>query len=197
MKKLASILIFSALLTSCSVLEEILSMAAITKCEFSFQSAQDPVISGIDVARVQSFTDLTFLDGQKVVANILQKKLPFGITANVEVMNPGTIVAAVNYIDWIAFIDDIQVTTGRIEERVEIQPNGGTALVPIRIETDLYKYLEGDNPRTMLNFGLNLMDAGGQPTRFSLKIKPSVKIGNSIVTSPEYFTIEKEFSSGQ
>lgn len=197
MKKLVSILILSVLLTSCSVLEEILSMAAITKCEFSFHSAQDPVISGIDVARVQSFTDLTFMDGQKVVTNILQKKLPFGITANVEVKNPGTIVAAVNYIDWIAFIDDIQITTGRIDQRVEVEPNGGTALVPIMIETDLFEYLEGNNPRTMLNFGLNLIDAGGQPTRISLKVKPSVMIGNSLVTSPEYFTITKEFKSGQ
>ena len=197
MKKIISLIILSALLTSCSVLEEILSMAAITKCEFSFHSAQDPVISGIDVARIQSFTDLTFLDGQKVVANILQKQLPFGITANVEMKNPGTIVAAVNYIDWIAFIDDIQITTGRIERRDEIKHNRGTALVPVRIETDLFEYLQGDRPRTMLNFGLNLIDAGGQPTRLSLKVKPSVKIGSTIVTSPEYFTITKEFSSGQ
>ncbi len=131
MKKIIAILVLSATLSSCAILEEIMSMAAITKCEFSFHSAQDPVISGIDVARVQSFTDLTFFDGQKVVANILQKKLPFGITTNVEVKNPGTTLAAVNYIDWIAFIDDIQITTGRIEQRVEIQPNGGTAIVPM------------------------------------------------------------------
>ncbi len=197
MKKIIAILVLSATLSSCAILEEIMSMAAITKCEFSFHSAQDPVISGIDVARVQSFTDLTFFDGQKVVANILQKKLPFGITTNVEVKNPGTTLAAVNYIDWIAFIDDIQITTGRIEQRVEIQPNGGTAIVPIRIETDLFEYLQGDSPKTMLNFGLNLIDAGGQPTRLSLKVKPSVKIGTTIVTSPEYFTITKEFSSQQ
>ncbi len=197
MKKIIAILVLSATLSSCAILEEIMSMAAITKCEFSFHSAQDPVISGIDVARVQSFTDLTFFDGQKVVANILQKKLPFGITTNVEVKNPGTTLAAVNYIDWIAFIDDIQITTGRIEQRVEIQPNGGTAIVPIRVETDLFEYLQGDSPKTMLNFGLNLIDAGGQPTRLSLKVKPSVKIGTTIVTSPEYFTITKEFSSQQ
>ena len=45
------------------------------------------------------------------------------------------------------------------------------------IQTDLFDYLEGDNPRTMLNFALNLVDAGNQPTRLSMKIKPSVMIG--------------------
>lgn len=173
-----------------------MSMAALTKCEYSFHSAQDPILSGIDVNRVQSYTDLTLLDGIKVVANIKNKNLPFGITANVEVKNPGTTMAAVNYIDWIAFIDDVQITTGRINNRIEIAANGGTAVVPIRIETDLFEYLEGDNPKTMLNFGLNLIDAGGQPTRISLKIKPSIKVGSTTIASPEYFTIQKEFSSG-
>ncbi len=196
MKKIISIALLSMLLTSCSILEEIMSMAALTKCEYSFHSAQDPVLSGIDVMRVQSFSDLTFLDGINIVANIKDKRLPFGITANVEVKNPGTTMAAVNFIDWIAYIDDIQITTGRISERIEIAANGGTAVVPIRIETDLFEYLKGDSPKTMLNFGLNLVDAGGQPTRISLKIKPSIKVGTTTLASPEFFTIEKQFSSG-
>ena len=196
MKKIISIVLLSLLLTSCSILEEIMSIAALTKCKYSFHSAQDPVLSDIDVMRVQSFSDLTFLDGLNIVKNIKDKRLPFGITANVEVKNPGTTMAAVNFIDWIAFIDDVQITTGRISDRIEIAANGGTAVVPIRIETDLFKYLEGDNPQTMLNFGLNLVDAGGQPTRISLKIKPSIKVGSTTLASPEFFTIEKEFSSG-
>lgn len=195
-KKIISIVILSLILSSCSILEELISIAALTKCEYSFHSAQDPVLSDIDVMRVQSFTDLTLMDGLMVVKNIKDKRLPFGITANVEVKNPGTTMAAVNFIDWIAFIDDVQITTGRVNNRIEIAANGGTAVVPIRIETDLFEYLEGDNPRTMLNFGLNLMDVGGQPTRLSLKIKPSIKVGTTTIASPEYFTIEKVFSSG-
>ena len=193
MKKIIAVLILFVSLTGCSILAE---LTALSKCEFSFHSAQDPVISGVDVMRIQDYSDLTFLDGQRIVANILQKRLPFGITANVEVRNPGPVTAALNYIEWIAFIDDVQVSTGRIDQRVEIPGNGGTALVPVRIETDLFQYLQGDNPKTMLNFALNLVDAGGQPTRLSMKIKPSVYVGNTLVPYPDYFTISKSFSSG-
>lgn len=196
MKRIIAISILFVTLTGCSILAELTALTALTKCEFSFHSAQEPVISGVDVMRVSSFSDLTFMDGQRIVSNILQKKLPFGITANVEVKNPGINTAAVNYIEWIAFIDDIQISTGRIDNRVEIPGNGGIGLIPIRIETDLFEYLEGDNPRTMLNFGLNLIDAGGQPTRLSMKIKPSVYVGSSMLTYPDYFTISKEFKSG-
>ncbi len=193
MKKLLAVILVLASLTGCSILSE---LTALSRCEFSFHSAQEPVVAGVDVMRIQTYSDLTFLDGQRLVANILQKRLPFGITANVEVKNPGITTAALNHIEWIAFIDDVQISTGKIEKRVEIPGSGGTALIPIRIETDLFEYLQGDNPKTMLNFAFNLVDAGGQPTRLILKIKPSVNVGSTMVPYPNYFTISKEFSSG-
>ncbi|MDA3822395.1 MAG: hypothetical protein PF450_07290 [Bacteroidales bacterium] len=193
MKKLIAIAILFTTLSGCGILSE---LTALTKCEFSFHSAQDPIISGINVMSIQSYSDLTFIDGSRVIANIVQKKLPFKVTANVEVRNPGIATAAVDHIDWIAFIDDIQISTGRIDNRIEIPGSGGNAIIPIKIETDLFEYLEGDNPKTMLNFGLNLIDAGGQPTRISLKIKPAVYVGSNLIPSPNYFTITKEFKSG-
>lgn len=193
MKKLFAVAFALFSLSGCAILSE---FTALTKCEFRFDSARDPRLSGIDVTTKHSFSDFSFLDGQALVTNILKGTLPFSITANVEVKNPGPAMAAVNQLEWIAFIDDIRVSDGVIADRVEVSPNGGTAIIPIRIQTDLFEYLEGDNPRTMLNFGLNLVDAGGQPTRLSMQIKPSVLIGGQTVSYPGYFTISHEFSSG-
>ena len=194
--RMKRLLIFTAIvimIPACAILSE---LTALTKCEFSFHSAQDPLVCGIDVNSRQSFTDFSFLDGQKIAANILNGTLPFHITANIEVKNPGVSTAAVNSIQWITFIDDIQVAQGTVSDRVEVAPSGGVSMIPIRIQTDLFEYLEGDNPRTMLNFALNLVDAGNQPTRLSMKIKPSVLIGNQPVVYPGFFTISKEFRSG-
>ena len=193
---LKKLIVFSSifmLMSGCAILSE---LTALTKCEFSFHSAQDPVASGIDISNKQSFSDFSLMDGQLILRNLLRQSLPFEITANVEVKNPGVATAAVNSIQWIAFIDDIQVAQGTVADRIEVAPGGGTSLIPIRIRTDLFNYLEGDNPKTMLNFALNLVDAGNQPTRLSMKIKPSVMIGAQTVTYPGYFTITKQFSSG-
>ena len=181
------------LVPGCSILSE---LTALTKCEFSFHSAQDPSACGIDISSRRSYSDFSFVDGQVIAGNLLSGTLPFGITANVEVLNPGVNTAAVNSIEWIAFIDDIQVAKGSVNNRIEVAPGGGKSMIPIRIQTDLFDYLEGDNPRTMLNFALNLVDAGNQPTRLSMKIKPSVIIGGQTVYYPGFFTITKEFSSG-
>lgn len=190
------LIIFSStilLVSGCAILSE---LTALTKCEFSFHSAQNPSVCGIDISGRHSYSDFSFLDGQIIASNILKGTLPFAITVNVEVTNPGAVTAAVNSIEWIAFIDDIKVATGVVSEKIEVAPGGGRSIIPIGIRTDLFDYLEGDSPRTMLNFALNLMDAGGQPTRLSMKIKPSVLIGGQSLNYPGFFTITKEFSSG-
>lgn len=194
--KLNRLLVLSSvilMIPGCSILTE---LTAFTKCEFSFHSARNPTVCGIDVSNRSSFSDFSLMDGQLILGSLLKQSLPFTITANVEVKNPGVSTAAVNSLQWIAFIDDIQVAEGTVTDRVEVAPGGGTSMIPIHLRTDLFNYLEGDNPRTMINFALNLVDAGNQPTRLSMKIKPSVLIGSQNVVYPGYFTITKEFSSG-
>jgi len=181
------------LLNSCSILSE---LAAFTQCEFRLQSLQEPKACGINISQKASWSDFTFMEGQAVAAQLLQKRLPFEITVNVEAKNPGTAMAAVNSIQWIAFIDDLKVAQGTLSERVEIPPSGGISKIPIRVQADLFDYLEGDNPRSMLDFALNLVNAGDASSQVSLKIKPSVLIGSQEVQYPDYFTISKEFSSG-
>ena len=92
--------------------------------------------------------------------------------------------------------DDLQVAQGTLSERVEIPASGGINKIPIRLMADLFDYLEGDNPRAMLDFALNLINASAQSSQVSLKIKPSVLIGNQEIQYPDYFTITKEFKSG-
>jgi LEA14-like dessication related protein len=193
MRKLFILSLLILLVPGCAILTE---LAALTKCEFSFHSAQDPSVCGVDISTKHSFSDFSFMDGQAIAANILQGTLPFTIIANVEVKNPGTATAAVNALEWIAFIDEVQVAQGIVNDRIEVAPAGGRSIIPVSIRTDLFDYLEGDNPRTMINFALNLIDAGNQPTRLSMKIKPSVLIGGQSVYYPGFFTISKEFSSG-
>jgi len=193
MKKILLFATLILLLNSCAMLTE---MIAFTKCEFRLHSLQDPKACGININQLSSWSDFSFMEGQAVAAQLLQKKLPFEITVNVEARNPGTTMAAVNSIQWIAFIDDLQVAQGALQERVEIPPSGGINKIPIRVKADLFDYLEGDNPRAMLDFALNLINASDQSSQVSLKIKPSVLIGTQEIQYPDYFTITKEFKSG-
>ena len=194
MRKVIFIPLLLLLLNSCSVLSE---LTALKSCEFRLYSFQDPSVCGIDMSDRQSPSDFTFLDGQRIAANLLRGTLPFEITVNIEVKNPGTSKAAVNSIEWIAYVDDLEVAAGVLDRRIEVPPSGGLAIVPVKLQADLIDYMEGDNPKTMMNFALNLVGTSDQASRLSMKIKPSLLIGNQTVQYPGFFTVTHEFSSGQ
>jgi hypothetical protein len=192
-KNVSILLIVLFLAGGCSVISE---LTALQKCEFSFRSVQDPRVCDIEIGDKHSFSDFSFREGQEITLNILKGSLPFEIIANVEVKNPGSTMAAVSSVQWIALIDDMEVAQGMVEDRVEVAPNGGRAIVPILVQTDLIDFLEGSNPQTMLNFILNLLHMGDQPTRVSLKIKPSIMIGQKTIVYPRFFNLTEEFKSG-
>ena len=194
MRKLLFFPIFLLLLNSCSVLSE---LTALKKCEFRLYSIQDPAICGIEMSDRRTLSDFTFLEGQLIAANLLRGTLPFDITINMEVRNPGTTTAAVNSIEWVAYIDDLEVASGLVDRRIEVAPSGGLAIVPLKIHADLIDYMEGDNPKTMMNFALNLVGTSDQPSNLSMKIKPSLLVGGKIVQYPGFFTVTHEFSAGQ
>ena len=182
------------LLNSCSVLSE---LSALKKCEFRLYSFQDPAVCGIDMSDRRSLSDFTFLDGQLIAANLLRGTLPFDITLNMEVKNPGNNTAAVNSIEWVAYVDDLEVAAGVVDRRIEVPPLGGLAIVPVKIHADLIDYMEGNNPKTMMNFALNLVGTSDQPSNLSMKIKPSLLVAGQTIQYPGFFTITHEFSAGE
>jgi len=193
MRKIPVFILFLLVLSGCSALTE---LSAFKKCEFRLYSFQDPTVCGIDISERTSWSDFSFMDAQVIGANLLRGALPFDITVNVEARNPGMSTAAVNSIEWLAYIDELEVAGGVVERRVEVPPSGGLAIIPLKVHADLINYLEGDNPQAMMNFAMNLLGAGDQPSQITMKIKPSVLIGGQNISYPGFFTITQEFSSG-
>ena len=193
MRRLLLIAAVALLLNSCSTLSE---FAAFTRCEFRLDSFQDLEICNIKSSEKRTWKDFSYMEGQVIAGRVLNKSLPVEITANIEVRNPGATVAAVNVIQWIIMIDELQVAQGRVSDRVVVQPEGGRNMFPVRIQADFFDYLQGGNAQSMLNLFLNLLNSGQQDSQMILKIKPSVLLKGQEIFYPEYFQITREFKSG-
>ncbi len=178
---------------SCSFLKEISTLG---KCEFRVTTLENPEIAGVDVSQIRSFTDLNFVDMGIISASIFKGDLPLSFTLNVEVRNPNPAMAALNRLEYMAFIDDVQVAEGNLDQRIEIPPNGGISTIPMRFNTDLIDILMKDSRQALVNFGLNLADAGKRPTRVSIKVKPTILVAAMEINYPGYFTVKHDFSSG-
>jgi LEA14-like dessication related protein len=178
---------------SCNFLKEITTLG---KCEFRMTTLENPDIAGIDVSQIRSFTDLSLVDMGIISASMLKGDLPLSFTLNVEVRNPNPATAALNGLEYLAFIDDVEVARGNLDRRIEIPGNGGVSTLPLRLQTDLIDILQKDSRQALVNFGLNLADAGKRPTRVSIKVKPTIMVGAMEIIYPGYFTVKHEFTSG-
>jgi len=185
-------LILVVFIASCAQINQLTNLLT---CDFRLSTAENITLGGVNVQKFKSFNDLKLLDGATLLANVASGSLPLNFTLNVEARNPNKEKAALNKLDWIAFIDDTQIATGTTAKRVEIAPNNGTGTFPIQVNADLVKLLSGQAGKNIINFGLNLVDAGNRPTRISLKAKPTVMVGNYSVQYPGYITIKKDFGA--
>ena len=194
MKKISYFVLITlvvGLSVSCRTGREIKNLA---KCDFRMTTTENTNIGGVNVQNVQSYGELDMLD----VAQILTvyqttKGVPLGITLNVEARNPNDKLAAMNFMEWIAEIDGMEIARGVLDKRIEVAPSGGTAIFPIKISADLVKVFSSKQGQDAASKGLGLSDGNSRPTRLTLKIKPSISIGKGFVKYPGYIKLNKEF----
>lgn len=189
---IALLLIAFVIIPGCDILQQ---MITFTKCEFKMNSLTDARLANIDVQTKNSFKDLTFMDAANVTKALLSGKLPLTFNLNIEAKNPNTSAASMQKMEWKAFIDDVEMAAGVMDQKVAIPP-GGSQVIPLTVAIDLKKALSGKSKDALLNFGFNLAGAGNYPTRVQLSIKPTIYVGSFALAYPGYFTLKKEFGAG-
>lgn len=181
--------------SSCDVLQQAQQAMNLLNCEFRLKSADQIQVAGISVQNVKNVSDLSITDGAKLMAAVAGNTLPLTFTLNLEAKNPNTSQAGLSSMDWIMLIDNIEMTRGQLTRSFSIPANNGTTVIPLQMNIDLKKVLKGKSLDAIANFGLNLVGQGNQPTRMALKIKPSINIGGTPLSFPDYITVKKDFVS--
>jgi len=196
MKKIIYSVFFSLslIVSACSVLQQTSEIAAFTKCEFRIESARNMRLAGINIQDKHTLSDFTIMDMTKIGSILAGGTLPLTFDLNIEVKNANPGMAAMNKLDWILIIDDIEMTRGILNQRIEIAANT-VSTFPIAMSLDLMKSLSGKSGDALINFALNLAGNGSRPTRIKLKAKPTILIGTTPIEYPGYITIRQEFGA--
>ena len=186
----------TTIFAGCDILEQVTQVANLTKCEFRLKTVDQLKLAGVDIQHIDQFSDLKLMDAARITTAIASGgSLPLTFNLNVEAKNPNGSIAGMNRLDWILFIDDIQMVSGVNEDRIQIPGNGGTAVLPLSIAVNLKEALKGKSGDAIANFGMNLAGTGNRPTRITLKAKPTIMVGNQSIAYPGYLTIQNEFTS--
>lgn len=185
------ILVFVCI-TSCDVVKQAQKAGNMLNCKFRMKSVENLRLSGINVQNISSLANLNVTDIAQLTAAATSSSLPLQFNLNLEGKNPNSTTAGLNGFDYILSIDNIEMTRGAVTKKVNIGA-GQTSIIPMQMNIDLKKVLSGQAVNSILNFAMNLAGTGNKPTRFSMKIKPTIKIGDYPIQLPDYITIGTEF----
>lgn len=167
----------------------------LTKCQFRIGTVESITLAGVNIQTVRRFTDLGVKDAAKIGTALAGGNLPLGMVVNLEVKNPNKQLAAMNRMEWIAMIDDKEVLNGIVSDRVEVEPNGGVAKLPLTVSTNLRKVLGSMGKTELLDYGMGITDQSSRPTRVSLKVRPTIMVGKHPLEYPGWLTVKREFTS--
>lgn len=175
--------------------QQLNQMMNLAQCQFRVASVTDVSLAGISLQPGMSYSDINPLNLIQVQSALSSGTLPLQFTLNLEARNPNSSPAGMSRMVWMFFMDGNQLAQGVLEKQVEIPGNGGTGVFPLAVKLDLVQVLSGQALNSMVNLALNIAGQGSQPTRVTLKIKPSIMVGSQTLDYPDYVTINHDFSS--
>ncbi|NDV68790.1 hypothetical protein D0T66_14825 [Dysgonomonas sp. 25] len=154
-------------------------------CKYSYNSLSNVSVSGMNLSNGLSLSSIPKLTS---ILTGTATSIPVDMTVNLDVNNPNASEAFLNGLQYIVTIDNLQLTSGSINERLSVSA-GETKTMPINLQLDIAQYLKGDSKDTMVNIIKNIAGIGTEKSNVSIQIKPSFMIGSQQVVSPIYIPV--------
>ena len=186
-----SILLISAI-QGCDVVRQARQASALAKCDFKINAVTEVSLAGVELVNIKSVSDLNIGDMARLMSGLTSPVFPLDLQLIIEGHNPNDKEAGLNRLEWILFIDEIQMTSGIIEQPFVIPPKSNLN-IPVAVTVDIKQVLTGKSANAMLNFCMNLAGVGKKPTRFKIKLKPTVVIAGEPIKYPGFITVNTEY----
>lgn len=189
-KKVLALLAIIITFFSCDAAKQQASgMYNLVKCKYNYNSISNLSISGINASNGLSLTSIpkitSILSGNAT-------SIPLNFTLNLDINNPNQGAALLSGMDYIISIDDIQFTTGSIDQALSIGA-GQTQTLPLTIGLDLATLMKNNSKSAITDIAKNFLGIGTKESKVSLQLRPSFKIGESKIASPLYIPVNFNF----
>lgn len=188
-KRIFAVLAIVMTFLSCDVSKELVGAYNMTNCDYNYKSISGMSISGINLSNGISVTDIP-----KITALLsgASSSIPLDFTLNLDVKNPNQSAALLHGLQYILTIDDVQFTTGQLNQSLNIAA-GETQSLPLTIGVDLATLMKGDSKDAVVGIAKNFLGIGSTQSNVKLQIKPTFMIGNTPITSPTYIPVSFNF----
>ncbi|GHB76734.1 hypothetical protein [Persicitalea jodogahamensis] len=202
MKKITAtlgLLTLALFLTQCGVSNQIKEAKTFGDCRYAISSVDSIFLAGTDVREFRNIKSVKDLDPTKypqLGLALLRKKVPLDLRVNLDIVNPTNRLAAINQLEYIVLLSKSEVFKGVLNRRIEVYPGTGSTQVPVQLSTNAYDLIANDQTRD--SFVAMIQSLSGKddskPAVLTVKIKPTLAVGDKAVNYPGYITFEQEIT---
>ena len=188
-------LITAALFTACGVKEQADQLQALQKCTYEIVSADSVYVGGTDVSKLITNEGLNLLQAPQLAFAYMQQRVPVKGILRVKITNPGSEEAGINEFEYKVMVEDVELLSGLMTEKISVAPGGESSIVPVRIDKDVYPLLSNSvNQQAIADF---LSTQTEKNVNLTFKIRPSFLVGTEVVKYPDYIDIKRKISNTQ
>ncbi|WP_029906494.1 LEA type 2 family protein [Prevotella sp. 10(H)] len=193
-KRIFAALVAVFILVGCdSVQQGLRSTYNLINCEYSYKSITGLSVSGMNLSNGLSVTAIPKITS---ILSGTATSIPLDFTLNLNVKNPNESAALLHGLQYIISIDDIQFTTGAVNQTLNIGA-GQTQTLPLTIGVDLATLMKNNSKDAVVDIAKNFIGMGSKKSNVSLQLKPTFMIGNTPVSSPVYIPVNFSFGGSK
>lgn len=194
------ILLSVGILTGCGVGRQVSEAKTFGECKYNIASVDSVYLSGIDVREfknLRSFSDFDLARYPGLALGLLRKNVPLDLRVNIDITNPTKKRAAINQLEYKVLLGNNEIFNGYLSQLIEVLPGTGSTRVPVKLNANAYQLISNDQTRDQfVNMILSLTGkSDAKPTKFTVKVRPTLDIAGKQVDYPGYITFEKEITS--
>jgi len=196
-----SIIYISALVLSISgcigLNKQVNQIKALEDCKYEISSADSIYVANVNMKDLigKEKVDLTKIP--RLALALLRQNVPLKARLNLKISNPSSKLAAINQFEYKVLVKDRELAGGFVNQNIAVSPGGGSVTVPIQVNSNIYHVLSDDKAMDAITDFLIGAEDGKEEKKgiVTIKIKPTLDIGNKQIKYPGYITINKEISS--
>lgn len=183
---------------ACSGLnKQVKQIKALEDCKYEISSVDSVYMANVNVKDLVGKEKLDLIKMPRLALALLRKNVPLKARLNLVIRNPSDQLAAINQFEYKVLVKNQELAGGYVNQKIAISPHGGSATVPIQINSNIYHILSDDKAMDAItDFIIGSEDPSKeQKGMLTVKIKPTLDFGNKQIKYPGYITIDKEISS--
>ncbi|GAB3950912.1 hypothetical protein GCM10028805_29920 [Spirosoma harenae] len=191
-----ALLALPLLFSQCSVNKQISQAKALGDCRYTIASADSVYLAGTDIREFRKLEDMNIAQFPRLAAGLLTRNVPLDARINLDITNPTGKLAGINQLEYRVLLAGQELFNGFLNQRIEVQP-GGKTRVPIRLSTNAYQLVTDSKTReAFTQLVKNLSGSSNtQPSKLTIRIKPTLALGNKAINYPGYITIDQEVTN--